>query len=296
MLSDELTEKLKSYLDKHGYKYDFYLEDKYNARTLTDNYSSFILKSITGLLNNSIVEADTKHSIYDIDLINKLTSVLIESKDDDLINIAWNSFIDCAYDERFILFNEMEKAREVYFHKYNEFNSNHTKSMETERLIIEPNCKADSEELVKYIDEYDKEEFLFSRQIKRYSSVDFLIFNLKKKCDKQLVGSIGLSFVEGEKESFNLSYYVKKEHRRNGYIKEAFKKILEAINNNEIVMFGEIKREYVHEEIKLDINNLVVWCDRDNIASFNTAKSLGFKYDGLYKDKHYFHLKLNKEE
>ena len=61
MLSDELTEKLKSYLDKYGYKYDFYLEDKYNARTLTDNYSSFLLKSITGLLNNSIVEADTKN-------------------------------------------------------------------------------------------------------------------------------------------------------------------------------------------------------------------------------------------
>ena len=294
MLSDELTEKLKSYLEEHGYKYDFYLEDKYKASTLTDNYASFILKSITGLINNSIIEADTKHSIYDIDLINKLTSILIESKDDDLINIAWNSFIDCAYDERFILFNEIEKAREVYFHKHNEFNSNHTKSMETERLIIEPNCKADSEELVKYIDEYDKEEYLFSRQIKRYSSVDFLIFNLKKKCDKQLVGSIGLSFVEGGKGHFNLSYYIKKEYRKNGYVKEAFKKILEAINNNEIVMYGEIKREYVHEEIKLDINSLVVCCDKDNIASFNTAKSLGFKYDGLHKDNHYFHLKLNK--
>ena len=35
MLSDELTEKLKSYLDKHGYKYDFYLEDKYHDSTET---------------------------------------------------------------------------------------------------------------------------------------------------------------------------------------------------------------------------------------------------------------------
>ena len=55
MLSDELTEKLKSYLEEHGYKYDFYLEDKYKASTLTDNYASFILKSITGLINNSII-------------------------------------------------------------------------------------------------------------------------------------------------------------------------------------------------------------------------------------------------
>ena len=91
MLSDELTEKLKSYLDKHGYKYDFYLEDKYNARTLTDNYSSFILKSITGLLNNSIVEADTKHSIYNIDLINKLTGILIDSKDENWVFVFSNN-------------------------------------------------------------------------------------------------------------------------------------------------------------------------------------------------------------
>lgn len=292
MISDELCEKLSNYLKEHGYKYDFYLEDKYKASTLTDKYSSFVLKSITGLITNSIIQADTEHSTYNIDLINKLTTILIDSKDDDLINIAWNSFIECAYDERFILFNEMKKAREVYFQKNNKFNSNHTKSMETERLIVEPNCKADSEELVNYIDEYDKEEYLFSRQIKRYSSIDSLIFILKKKYDEALVGSIGLSIIEDERDSFNFSYYVKKEHRRNGYIKEAFKKILEAIVNSEIIMYGEFKREYILDEIKPDINNLIAYCDKDNIASFNTAKSLGFKYDGLYKGNHYFHLKI----
>ncbi len=115
MISDELCEKLSKYLKEHGYEYDFYIEDKYKASTPTDEYSSFVLKSITGLINNSIVQADTEHSIYNIDLINKLTTILIDSKDDDLINIAWNSFVECAYDERFILFNEMEKAREVYY-------------------------------------------------------------------------------------------------------------------------------------------------------------------------------------
>lgn len=169
------------------------------------------------------------------------------------------------------------------------------KSIETARLIIEPNCKVDSEELVKYIDENDKEEYLFSRQIKRYSSIDYLIFNLKKKDDEELIGSIRLSFVEGEKGCFNLSYYIKKEHRKNGYVKEAFKKILEAITNNQLVMYGEIKREYILEEIRPDINNLIVYCVKDNIASFNTAKSLGFKYDGLYKGMHYFHLKIKEE-
>lgn len=292
MLSYKLSEKLNSYLEEHGYKYDFYLEDKYKARALTDNYTSFILKSITGLINNSIVEADTKHSIYDIDLINKLTTILIDSKDDDLINIAWNSFVDCAYDKRFVLFNEMDKAKEVYLENINDFYLNHTESMETERLIIEPNCKVDSEELVKYIDENDKEEYLFSRQIKHFSSVDYLIFNLKKKNDKELVGSIGLTVVEGEKGCFNLSYYIKKEHRKNGYTKEAVNKILEAITNNKIVMYGEIKRQYILEEIKPNIDKIIVYCDKDNIASFNTAKSLGFKYDGLYKGNHHFHLKI----
>lgn len=98
-----------------------------------------------------------------------------------------------------------------------------------------------------------------------------------------------------EKGSFNLSYYVKKEHRRKGYVKEAFKKILDSIINNEIVMYGELKKEYVLEEIKPEITNLIIYCDKDNIASFNTAKSLGFEYDGLYKSNHYFHLKIKKE-
>ena len=292
MLSDELSEKLKSYLEEHGYQYDFYLEEKYKASTLTENYASFILRSITGLLNNSILESDGKRSIYNIDLINKLATILVDSKDDDLINIAWNSFIDCAYDERFVLFDEMEKAREIYFDKCDKFNSNHTKPAETERLIILPNCKADSEELVKYINENDKEEYLFARQIRRFSNADCLIFILKKKDEEELIGSIGLSLVEGEKGTFNVSYYLKKDYRRKGYVQEAFKRIYEDIINNEIVMYGEFKKAYVLEDVKPEITNLVINCAENNTASFKTAKALGFEYDGLYKHFHYFHLKI----
>ena len=43
---------------------------------------------------------------------------------------------------------------------------------------------------------------------------------------------------------------MKKDHRRNGYVKEAFKKIREAIIENEIVAYGEFKKEYVLEEVK----------------------------------------------
>ena len=209
MLSNEFSEKLKSYLEEHGYKYDFDLEDKCKSDTFADNYASITLRSITGLLNNFILCADTKHKSYDIDLINTLTGLLIDSKDYDLMNVAWNSFIDCAYDERFVLFDEMKKAREVYFDNI-EHASNHTRPIETGRLIIKPNCKADSEELVKYIDENDEEEYLFASQIGRFYSLNNLIFNLEKKDNNQLIGSIGLSFIEGEKGSFEVSYYVRK--------------------------------------------------------------------------------------
>lgn len=110
MLNNELTEKLQSYLEDHEYEYDFHLEDKYKASTLTDNYASITLRSITGLLNNSIVGSDAKHPIYNIALINKLTRLLIDSSD-DLMNIALNSFIDCAYDERFVLLDEIKKLK-----------------------------------------------------------------------------------------------------------------------------------------------------------------------------------------
>ena len=67
MLSNELSEKLKSYLEEHGYKYDFDLEDKCKSDTFAINYASITLISITGLLNNFILCADTKHKSDDID-------------------------------------------------------------------------------------------------------------------------------------------------------------------------------------------------------------------------------------
>ena len=110
MLDFELQTKLEDCLKKGGFEYDFSIDDNYYFDRSYGKYTSLTLKSITGLLNNSILNNDSEHSSYNIDLINRITKCLIDSNDIKLKNIAWNSFIDCAYDERFILFDEMKKA------------------------------------------------------------------------------------------------------------------------------------------------------------------------------------------
>lgn len=281
MLDFELQTKLEDCLKKGGFEYDFSIDDSYYFDRSYGKYTSLTLKSITGLLNNSILNNDSEHSSYNIDLINKITKCLIDSNDIELKNIAWNSFIDCAYDERFILFDEMKKARDLYFDKLvNSYNTNHTKILVSERLYIKPNNKEDGKKIYEYVNKFDKDEYLFARMARNSDAIDYFIFWLCLKETDEIVGNIGFTFYENQENTFNFSYYIKKEHRGNRYIKEAFNVILDAIKRNEIVLYGQWNREYVLEEIKPVIKLLRIEVAENNIASFNTAKSLGFEYEG----------------
>lgn len=281
MLDFELQTKLEDRLKKGGFEYDFSIDDNYYFDRSYGKYTSLTLKSITGLLNNSILNNDSEHSSYNIDLINRITKCLIDSNDIELKNIAWNSFIDCEYDERFILFDEMKKARDLYFDKLvNSYNTNHTKTLVSERLYIKPNNKEDGKKIYEYVNKFDKDEYLFARMARNSGAIDYFIFCLCLKETDEIVGNIGFTFYENQKNTFNFSYYIKKEHRGNRYIKEAFNVILDAIKRNEIVLYGQWNREYVLEETKPVIKLLRIEVAENNIASFNTAKSLGFEYEG----------------
>lgn len=281
MLDFETLTKLETCLKNTGFEYDFSIDDNHFFDRPYGKYTSLTLRSITGLINNSILNNDNEHSSYDIELINKLTKCLLDSNDEELKSIAWNSFIDCAYDQKFLLFKEMKEARNSFFDQIGEdCCTNHTKMLESERLYIKPNNKEDGRSIYEYVNKYDKDEYLFARMARNCGSEDYFIFCLCLKETNEIIGDIGLAFDPNQQNTFNLSYYIKIEHRQKGYIKEAFKKILEAIENDEIILYGQWRREYVLEETKPAIKLIRIELDENNIASFNTAKSLGFEYEG----------------
>lgn len=174
-------------------------------------------------MNNSILNNDSENRSYDIDLINGLTKCLLESEDSELKNVAWNSFIDCAYDKRFLLFDEMEKARKSYFKEFEtSLNTNHTPIFESERLFINPSTTEDGAKMFEYINSFDKNEYLFARMARNSHSEDYFLFALHSKITGEIIGDIGLAFDPNEEGTFHVSYYIKKEDRRKGYAKEAF--------------------------------------------------------------------------
>ena len=281
MLKFDTQMKLEQCLEQNGFKYDLSIEDQLYFNSHYGNFVSVTLRSVTGLLNHKILGEDTLHSSYDIEMINKIAKCLVDSGDDDLMAIAWNSFIDCAYDERFVLYAEMKEARNSYFNELEDsYDTNHTKILESDRLVIRPNNKEDGRSMFEYVNQFDPDEYAFARMARNNSADDYFIFSIFLKETGEIVGDIGLIFDMNQEGTFNLSYYIKKEHRRKGYTKEAFEVLHDAIQKNEIILYGQWKREYVLEETKPVIKLMRIELDENNIASFNTAKALGFDYEG----------------
>ena len=151
-----------------------------------------------------------------------------------------------------------------------------------------------------YINRWDKENLVFARLAYNPESTNWFLFSLCLKETDEVIGNIGFFFDRDSEDTFEVSYYIKKGYRRKGYIKEGFQPILKAIQNNEIVLYGKWRREYVLEERKPVIKLLRIKLDEDNVASFPTAKSLGFEYEGKavryertqkegsYKSEHHF--------
>lgn len=138
-------------------------------------YDSYTLRCVTGILNE-FAHNDLKDELVNIDLVNAITKCLWNSDDIDLMNIAWNTFISCSYDNRYILYKEVTEARNKYFAEFDTRTSNHTQILETHRLIIKPNDSVSSSKLSKYIYTYDKPNDDFSITLYAYK---FIFFHFK---------------------------------------------------------------------------------------------------------------------
>lgn len=74
MLNYDLQLKLANLLAENGLDYNFLTEDifLYSKRYTYEKYVSYTLESITGIINDSILNNGYDNSTYDIDLINKI--------------------------------------------------------------------------------------------------------------------------------------------------------------------------------------------------------------------------------
>ena len=274
----ELIDKLENYLANHGFDYRYTLDYFINDYNLWNKYSSNTLKCVTGILYK-FINNDVGNEVVNIDLVNAIVKCLLDSNDPDLMNIAWNTFISCINDNRYILYDEVSKARDKWSNETDVIIANHTQILETQRLIIKPNNDISSKKLAKYIDTYDKSNNDFSFFVASYFDVNIIIFILTLKETNIDIGFVGLEYSICE-ECYYLNYYIKKKYRKHGYVKEGIKAVLKAIKDNKIVIYGEINRVFIYEEKQLNIKFLKLIVDEGNVASFNTAKAVGFNYEG----------------
>ena len=186
MLDFETLSKLETCLKNAGFNYDFSIDDNHFFDGSYGKYKSLTLRSITGISNNIIEQNDSEHSS---------------------------------------LFKEMEEARNSFFDQIGEdCCTNHTKSLESERLYIKPNNKEDGRSIYEYVNKYDKDEYLFARMSRNCGSEDYFIFCLCLKETNEIIGDIGLAFDPNQQNTFNLSYYIKIEHRKKVILRKLSKR------------------------------------------------------------------------
>lgn len=120
MLNYDLQLKLANLLAENGLDYNFLAEDifLYSKPYAYEKYVSYALEFITGIISDSILNNGYDNSTYDIDLINKIAKCLLDSNDEELKNIVWNSFIAYSNDERFILHKEKKNQTKFTLIKF----------------------------------------------------------------------------------------------------------------------------------------------------------------------------------
>lgn len=287
----DLCEKLDGCLNKGGFDIYFYCDDDPSPRLGNwpeefdyADYISYSLRAATGILaSNCLLKSNCLfENVKDLDLINKLATLLCESGDEDLKAVAWNTFLPCRYSDGFVLKDEILSAME------NEYSMlcfdpdfpfwNKTPEEETERLLVKPLLKKDADRLTDYIRRYDREENGFTYMLYPPRNMATAAFGLYPKGGEEgPMGFIALCCFLGKEEGpAELSYYIKKKYRRKGYMKEAVSAVYDIMKNKRFRIFRAFRRAYVYEDAEPKVNALLIHCDKNNIASRKLAESSGF--------------------
>ena len=150
--------------------------------------------------------------------------------------------------------------------------------LETKRLILREYTLDDFEDLKKIISDPETMKYYLKPYddngvnrwlnwcISSYKENGFGLWAIELKGNGEFIGDCGLSYqmIDGEK-LVEIGYHINKKYWRNGFAKEA----------------GLAVKEYGFKH--LDVDALYSYMNYENIASQNTAKSLG-----MIKIKEYF--------
>ncbi len=257
-MTKQLNQKLQDYLNKNGFNLNFefinsYENDYFKNTSFTSKYRSWNLLILTGITKSN--KSDNNKD-YDIDLINKITKLFYESNDEDLINIAWNTFINyCHDDNRYILYAPMRRAYNQYqLNKDNIFN-NHTNVLETDRLILRPNNDKDNKMCI------------------NTSNPSYISFNIFKKDNNELIGIYTLSYNGLNEDYLDINYYFKDKE----YIKESIDLLVAALRNKQVIFYIEKHKDYIFEEYIPNPIYLRIEVPFEDEDKNNITKTLGFE-------------------
>lgn len=264
--------EIEQLLNKNGIKIknlDYFYDEDF------DDYRDYICHSLEA------IGVDANGEI-DIDKVNKITKILLDTNNEVMKRVAWNSFWYCDNNEKWILFKEID---EIACRQDCLLPTNASPEFESERLIIRPNNRDDAEFLSSYIANNDEENSIFYLSVSRYMSKKLILFSVIDKKTNKVIGNIGLypSYNQTEINTYELQYYIIKEERRKGYSKEAMTALLKQIKEDKIIRQSDYNYINKYEQKHIKIEFLKISCNPSNEASKKLATSLGFKYVGDYE-------------
>lgn len=132
---------------------------------------------------------------------------------------------------------------------------NNTTYEEENRMTCRPIIKRNEIELKEFYEKILKND-------------NIVIFSIIRKLDGILLGKISFSDYNLKNNSIEIGYYLIREFRGNGYMKEAIKYVCD-------ILFNQVK-----------LNKIYAQTASFNYQSINMLKSLNFKKDGVLREHH----------
>lgn len=231
-------------------------------------------------------------------LKNGMVNYLLSLHDKEIDWFFWNilSFYDDSYFDGLAreFVDSVVKAKDDYYCEWELYSSGKKQYNQTSPIDFEMG------QLVPMTDEYQNalsdiiktekgtlesyEAFIFSLAChNRQSRTMFAI-----RLDNEVLGYVGLSELQvigvaETKNTYNLEYYICPQFRGKHYAKTALKAIIDAAFTKKIVLVKDGEdygQKYKYIAVPLEVKLIKALINPNNIASINTAKSLGFKEYG----------------